>query len=266
MHAPEGLQGVDFGKTSGDYARHRAGFPPRFFERLGALGVGLPGQRVVDLGAGTGALARAFAARGCSVTAVDVAAEQLAALRALDAGSANPVETRVGRAEDTGLATGTADVVSAAACWHWFDRRRAAAEAHRLLVPGGRLLIAHLDWLALPGNVVEATLELVERFHPGAREKTSRFDLGIGIYPRWFVDLQEAGFAQLQSFSFDVELPYTHAGWRGRMRASAPIGATLPPEAVARFDAELATRLAERFAEPLGVPHRLFALVGQSPE
>ena len=37
---------VDFGKTAGDYARHRAGFPPVLFERLAALGVGLQHREV----------------------------------------------------------------------------------------------------------------------------------------------------------------------------------------------------------------------------
>jgi SAM-dependent methyltransferase len=261
----EGLTGVDFGKTSEDYARHRAGFPLGFLDRLSALGVGLPGQRIVDLGAGTGALARALAARGCDVTAVDVAAEQLAQLRALDQGTPTPVVTRVAPAEDTGLAGGTFDAVTAAECWHWFDRPRAAAEARRLLVPGGRLLIAHLSWLGLPASVVEATVDLVERFHPGARARSSRFGLGIGIYPQWFTDLQDAGFRHLESFSVDVDIPYTHASWRGRMRASAAIGATLPPEEVAAFDAALGEVLLARFPEPLAVPHRAFAVLGRLP-
>lgn len=47
---------VDFGRTAEDYARHRQGFPPRFFEILEARGVVHPDDRVVDLGTGTGTL------------------------------------------------------------------------------------------------------------------------------------------------------------------------------------------------------------------
>lgn len=72
------------------------------------------------------------------------------------------------------------------------------------------------------------------------------------------------GFTDLETFSFDVDVPYTHAAWRGRMRSSNGTGASLPDEAVAAFDADLARLLRERFgAEPLRVPHRVFAMVAR---
>jgi hypothetical protein len=48
----------DFGATSEDYARHRAGFPNSLFERLAEHGIGSRGQCIADLGTGTGTLAR----------------------------------------------------------------------------------------------------------------------------------------------------------------------------------------------------------------
>ena len=62
---------IDFGKTAQDYGRYRAGFPPAFFERMTTFGMGVTGQRILDLGTGTGALARGFALRGCQVTGLD---------------------------------------------------------------------------------------------------------------------------------------------------------------------------------------------------
>src|SRR5690625_7091437 len=51
-----------------------------------------------------------------------------------------PVSVRTLRrsAEDTGLPSDAADIVTAAQAWHWFDLEPATAEAHRLLRPGGR--------------------------------------------------------------------------------------------------------------------------------
>ena len=60
------MDGVDFGKTASDYARHRAGFPDSFFTKLEQHGVSIQGARVVDLGTGTGTVARELAVRGAS--------------------------------------------------------------------------------------------------------------------------------------------------------------------------------------------------------
>lgn len=249
---------VDFGKTADDYARHRAGFPPAFFARLERLGLLRAGVRALDLGAGTGTVALGLAARGASVTALDPAAPMLAqaAARAQELGLA--LRTVEAKAETTGLPDAAFDLVIAGQCWHWFDRPRAAAEARRLLAPGGTLMMAHFDWLRVPGNVVEATEALILKHSPGWT--------GAGKsapYAPWYLDLRQGGFAGIESFSFDLDVPYTHAAWRGRIRASAGIGALLPPDKVAAFDAEHATLLARGFpADPLAVPHRCWAVWG----
>ena len=64
---------IDFAPTAKDYSRHRAGFPEAFFDRLRAFGIGRTGQRVLDLGTGTGTVARGLARRGCRVTGIDPA-------------------------------------------------------------------------------------------------------------------------------------------------------------------------------------------------
>jgi SAM-dependent methyltransferase len=250
---------VDFGRAAKDYGRHRAGFPPDFFARMSAWGVGVSGHRLLDLGTGTGTLARGFARHGCHVTGLDPSAALLAQARELDREDGVQVEYVQGYAENTGLPDGSFDVITAGQCWHWFQRSPAANEAWRLLRPNGVLVIAHFDWLPLPGSVVEATEALILAHNPAWKMAG-----GCGIHWRWFADLSAAGFLALESFSFDVHQPYSHEAWRGRIRASAGVAASLDGNAVSRFDAEHATLLAERFpAEPLRVPHRVFALIGR---
>src|SRR6202161_4415014 len=62
---------IDFGKTAGDYAKHRAGFPDAFFERLAKIDVITAGKKALDLGTGTGTVARGLATRGLEVTGLD---------------------------------------------------------------------------------------------------------------------------------------------------------------------------------------------------
>jgi SAM-dependent methyltransferase len=152
-------------------------------------------------------------------------------------------------------------VVTAGQCWHWFDRPKAAREVKRILKPNGRIIIAHFDWIPLPGNVVDLTEELIGQHNP---QWTYRG--GTGIYPQWLRDLGQAGFADIRTFSFDVNVPYSAEAWRGRIRASAGVGASLSPAQVENFDSELKRLLEERFQASdktvLQIPHRVFTVAG----
>ncbi len=251
----------DFGRAAGDYGLWRQGFPPVFYDRLAGHGVGLPGQRVLDIGTGTGLVAREMARRGCDVTGLDRSSELMGEAARLDAAEGLATRYVQAPAEATGLPGGAFDVVTAAQCWHWFDRPAAAAECLRLLAPGGRLVIAHLDWEPRPGNVVEATSALIRdrSAPPDDRRWTFR-------YPDWLIELAEAGFADHDLFGFTARLSYSHEGWVGRITASAQVGPVLDAERLAAFRAELAALLADRFPEdPLVVEHRVFAVILTRP-
>ena len=160
---------IDFGRTASDYGRHRAGFPSTMFDRLARFRVGIDGQRVVDVGTGTGTVARGFALRGCQVIGIDPSEALVEEARRLDLEAGVTVDYRIARAEETGLEDGSVDVYAAGQCWHWFDRPAAAAEARRVLVQGGAVIICHFDWLPRNGNVVEATEELILSHNPSWR-------------------------------------------------------------------------------------------------
>ncbi|MEM6480921.1 MAG: class I SAM-dependent methyltransferase [Pseudomonadota bacterium] len=254
--------GVTFGKTAADYARHRAGFPPAFFELLVARGWAQTGQTVVDLGCGTGTIARGLALLGATVTGVDPARALMDEARSLDRAAGVKVAYQEARAEATGLASGSVDLVTAGQCWHWFDRRAAAKEVNRLLKRGGRAVVAHFDWLPLSGNVVEATEALILHYNP-----TWAGSGGTGVYPEWLIDLAQVGLRELETASFDVMVRYTHADWRGRIRASAGVAASLDQELTKALDTDLAKILARDFAiNPIVVPHRVWMVTGIAEE
>src|SRR4051794_2250975 len=92
-------QPFDYGRVSPDYANFRPGPPQEYYDRLCALGIGMPGQRVLDIGTGTGAIARTMARRGANVSAFDISSPQIVRARELAAKEGLLIDFRVGAAE-----------------------------------------------------------------------------------------------------------------------------------------------------------------------
>jgi SAM-dependent methyltransferase len=249
---------VDFGKSVDDYAAHRKGFPPSMMTRLADLHVGLGGQSVLDLGTGTGLLALEMARRGCNVVGLDPSEKLLAKAREAAESEGLCARFMNGVAEDTGLANHSIDVITAATAWHWFDSAKAAQEARRVLKPEGRLAIAALEWHFLPDNVLTETVNLIREYVPrtsGPHPSTLR-------YPEWTDDLVSAGFNRWEVFAYIEPIEYTHAGWRGRVRASQGVGPVMDTHTLSAFDEAMAAMLSDKFPEePMRVDHRLSAIV-----
>ena len=249
---------VDFGRTAEEYRRFRAGFPADFFDAMATRDWMVPGGRALDLGTGTGTVARGLAKRGLSVFATDPASELLRQAAKLDQEAGVAIHYMVGTAEQIEEKDDAFDLVTAGQCWHWFEREIAAIEIARVLKPGGRLVIAHFDWVPLPGNVVDLTEALILKYNPAWT-----MGGGTGLYPQWLDDLAKAGFEDIETFSFDYPQPYSHEAWRGRILASAGVKASLAVQTIDSFDAELKTALEEAFPQdPLVVPHRIWAVSG----
>ena len=119
-----------FARAAAEYERGRPDYPA---EALVPLALS-PELTVLDLAAGTGKLTRALVASGATVIAVEPVAEMRAALPA-------SVRALEGTAERIPLDAGSADLVTVAQAFHWFDGDRALAEIHRVLRPGGRLAL-----------------------------------------------------------------------------------------------------------------------------
>jgi SAM-dependent methyltransferase len=120
-----------FGQVASQYERFRPGPPLAVVEWL------LPSHvdRVVDLGAGTGALTRLLIDRADEVVAVEpddrmraILVEQVPGVRALS-----------GRGESMPLPDSCADAVLASTSWHWMDPVPTLGEVGRVLTPNGVL-------------------------------------------------------------------------------------------------------------------------------
>lgn len=119
-----------FSGHAASYAAFRPGYPPRLFEILAAL----PEERRLawDSGTGNGQAAVALADHFERVIATDPSEPQIS-----HAVPHPRVEYRVGRAESSGLESGSVDLATAAQAFHWYDFDGYFAEVERVLAPGG---------------------------------------------------------------------------------------------------------------------------------
>ncbi|TPW73098.1 class I SAM-dependent methyltransferase [Schumannella sp. 10F1B-5-1] len=124
---------LSFGTATEAYERARPEYPAEIVDWMIPEGA----REVLDLGAGTGKLTRALAARGLAVTAVDPDPAMLATLSA----RSPQVTTLEGSAERIPLPDASVDLVTVAQAWHWVDAPRAIAETARVLRPGGTLAL-----------------------------------------------------------------------------------------------------------------------------
>lgn len=252
---------IDFGKTAADYKKYRQGFPIEFFERLKKSNIGLRNQKILDLGTGTGTVARGFALAGCDVTAVDPSENLIEQAKSIDIEYGVQIKYVVGTAENTHQTDKQFDIVTAGQSWHWFDSQKAISEIMRVLKPQGKLVIAHYDWIPFKNSISAISEKLILKYNP----HWTLFG-GNGFYPQWVTQLVEAGFDDIETFSFDVMAEYTHEAWRGRIRASAGVAASLSSDEVKKFDVEHDRELKKYFPEdPLKILHRCFVITTGAP-
>jgi SAM-dependent methyltransferase len=133
-----------FESVADTYERGRPEYAPAVIGAIAAeLGV-RPGDRVLDLAAGTGKLTRALVGYGFEVVAV----EPQDSMRAVLADKVGAARVCKGVAEQIPLGDGSVAAVMIADAFHWFDRPRALGEIRRVLALGGGLALLNTapDW------------------------------------------------------------------------------------------------------------------------
>jgi SAM-dependent methyltransferase len=164
---------------------------------------------VLDVGCGTGIVARLFQAAGAEVLGVDP--DERMAAQARPGG----LEVEVARIEDWDPAGQTFDIAVAGQAWHWVDPVAGASAAGRALRPGGRLAVFWNSFRPPPG-LGQAMTAAVQRVVPDA-------PLGGGLPgPDGYARLADRAiggmhevktFEKMETWFFDWERPYTRDEW-----------------------------------------------------
>ncbi len=157
-----------------------------------------PGERVLDVGCGTGTLTAQLAERGCTVVGVDASEEMLARARLEHPG----LDVRLGDATDLGFDR-EFDAVFSNATLHWVRPPEAAvASMAASLKPGGRLVVefgGHGNVAELYGALSDAIREIA-----GVNVRNDKFFPTIGEYAGL---LEQGGFEVSSALLFDRPTP-----------------------------------------------------------
>ena len=239
----DGGKAFDWGRTSSDYAKFRDIYPPVFFDKVAERGLCVKGQRVLDIGTGTGVVPRNMYKYGAEWTGADISENQIAQAKILAENSGMNIEFVVSATEDLTFPDETFDVITACQCFFYFDYDVVVPKIARLLKPGGRLVILFMAWVPADDAIARASEELVLKYNPkwtGA---------GYERKPVFIPEAAESLFDVEYAEDYDLMVPFTLESWNGRMKACRGVGASLTPEETAEWEKEHIA-LRERTAPP----------------
>ncbi|HET6379723.1 MAG TPA: class I SAM-dependent methyltransferase [candidate division Zixibacteria bacterium] len=247
-----------FDAWAGEYDRFRPGYPDALFDTI-ATRLDLPERPcVVDLGAGTGRATLAMAERGWRVTAVEPGRPMLDLLRSAATDAGLLVATVQAPAEETGLDPGSADLVTAAQSFHWFDKSAALTEIARILRPGGGLALfwnvrdgSRSPFLADYEQLLQRSVQRTDagRYEWEGREATQRA-----------FESHASAFEPPEIVELHHEVVMTDADFIGLAFTASYIKVGLTPEEQDRFRLELAALLGRHGlndGRPFAVPYRI---------
>lgn len=211
----------DWGKTSSDYAKYRDIYPEIFYKRIIERNLCIKGQKVLDLGTGTGVLPRNLYHYGAEWIGADISENQISEAKRLAEEAAMHIDFRTVAAENIDFPSNSFDVITACQCFWYFDHETVIPKLAQMLKPDGRLLILYMAWLPFEDKIANASEELVLKYSPnwsGARET---------IKPIHIPDAANSCFDMVWHDEYKLTVPFTRATWHGRMRACRGVGASL---------------------------------------
>lgn len=244
---------IDWGKTSRDYAKYRPGPPASFYEKLRALDVGIKGQDILDLGTGTGLLAREFASQGCNVVGTDISEGQIKMAQSLAQDSNLNLDFKTMSSEDIDFPNNSFDVVTANQCFLYFDNNIVSPKIINSLKENGVFVTAHFSWMPFLDDIAKASEELILKYNPKWTAHSYK-----GEIPPMHGGLEKY-FKLKGFFYYDEPIKFTRESWRGRIRACRGIGAALTEDEVVLFDKEHDELLSKIAPEEFSVIHRIDA-------
>lgn len=229
----DGGKPFDFGKTSADYAKYRDVYPEEFYRKLVELNIGTEGQRVLDLGTGTGVIPRNMYRFGAKWTGADIAENQIRFARELSQKAGMEIDYKVSATEDLDFPAGSFDVVTACQCFAYFDKSVVIPKISGWLKDGGHLAVLFMAWLPGESEIARESERLVLKYNPSWNG--CNWQRNPVTEPDW----AKGWFTMAHGVAFDIPVRFTRETWNGRIKSCRGIGASsLSPEEIDAWEKE----------------------------
>ncbi|HEX4110142.1 MAG TPA: class I SAM-dependent methyltransferase [Solirubrobacteraceae bacterium] len=175
--------GAVFDTVAQEYERARPTYPDELVDRACERAGLASGDRVLEIGCGTGQLTRSLIARGLDVVAVEPGA-RLRALASERLGGAGALQFIGARFEDASLPPTPFPAVFCAAALHWIDPAVGWRKVAAALAPGGRFALLQFCGLNEPSceRDLQELLAVVERVAPEAAAEWPTYRDLAGTY------------------------------------------------------------------------------------
>jgi hypothetical protein len=225
-----------FGEVAELYDAVRSGYPDELLDDVVEYAAVGPGDRILEVGGGTGIATRGFATRGLALHVVEPSEGMAEVLRARTIGL--PVSVDGCRFEEWTPDAAYPLLVSAQA-WHWVDRATRYRAARSALSPGGAIaLFGHIPRPA--GELGDLIVETQRAATPpDARRPYNDVD---GYAPEFAGELTDSGlFRSVEHRTYHFSRTYDTQAFL-RLMASMSDSRLLAPDVRARVEADL-TRL-----------------------
>lgn len=239
----------DWGKVSEEYAKYRDIYPETFYRKIVDRGLCQKGQRVLDLGTGTGVLPRNLYRFGASWTGTDISPEQIEQAKRLSDTAGMKIDFYAAPAEKLDFPAESFDVITACQCFWYFDHKKVCPKLAKFLKPNGRLLILYMAWLPFEDPIAGESERLVLKYNPvwsGGGERKRPIDIPDEVYKYFTLEEHE---------EYGLKIPFTRESWNGRMKACRGIGASLSDKELTEWEKEHIAMLERNAPEEFEISH-----------
>ncbi len=209
----------DWGRVSADYAKFRDIYPQEFYDKILEQKLCIKGQKVLDIGTGTGVLPRNMYKYGADWVGIDVSEKQTEQAKILSSGM--NIDYIAMPAEEISFQDNSFDVITACQCFWYFNHEKLVPKFFRMLKSGGHILVLYMVWLPFEDKIAGESEKLILKYNPawsGAGEK---------MHPIFIPECYNDKFDYVSHFEYRLNVHFTRESWNGRVKACRGIGASL---------------------------------------